>query len=180
MKGKYLIVCFIVITSFLHAQVLSGQKGIVKLVGEAPQETITAESAALVGKLDLTNRKFLFRQPLNTFSFSQGDLQKKHAEENFWEVDKFPNATFTGEIINDTDLSKDGTYSVTVRGKFKLHGIEKELKIPAVITLQNGGGAITSRFSIFLSDFNIKVPRLVSLKVAPEFIVDINLKITKP
>lgn len=179
MKWISLVVGLITLSGFASAQIYSGQKGVVKLSGEAPQETITAESSTLVGKLDVASKKFNFRQAMNTFSFSQGDLQKKHAEETYWEVDKYPHATFAGEIINDMDLSKDGTYHVTVRGKFSLHGVDKELKIPAVVTLQNGTGLITSKFNVFLSDFNIKIPRLVSLKVAPEFTVDILLKINK-
>jgi hypothetical protein len=179
MNKNSLFIGLIALSGFANAQIYSGQKGIVKLAGDAPQERITAESANLVGKLDLTSKKFNFRQAMNTFSFSQGDLQKKHAEETFWEVDKFPHSTFSGEIINDIDLSQDGTYQVTARGKFNLHGVERELKIPAVITLQNGTAVITSKFNVFLSDFNIKIPRLVIAKVAPEFTVDIILKTTK-
>lgn len=171
------LVVFSTVTAF--SQIYSGQKGTVRLVGEAPQETITAESSTLAGKLDLKLRRFNFRQPLNTFRYSQGDLQKKHAEENYFEVEKYPHASFTGEIINDTDMSGDGTYQVTVRGKFSLHGVEKELKIPAVISIKNGSATVTSKFSIFLSDFNIKTPRLVALKVAPEFTVDVLLKTNK-
>jgi len=162
-----------------HAQIYSGQKGAVKLRGEAPQEIITAESTSLVGKLDGASKKFNFRQPLNTFSFSQGDLQKKHAEESYWEVKKFPNATFTGEIINEISLDKNGVYNVTAKGTFSMHGVEKEIKIPAVITVENGNISVTSKFNIYLSDYNIKIPRLVSLKVSQEFTVDLSLKMNK-
>jgi hypothetical protein len=177
-KKGFLI--FIITTSGLsNAQIYSGQKGVVKLKGESPQETITAESSSLIGKLDVASKKFNFKQPLVTFSFKKGELQTKHAQEDYWEVEKYPNATFTGEIINDTDLSKDGTYNVTVIGKFSLHGVDKELKIPAVIAIVGNTATITSQFSVFLSDFNIKIPRLMSLKVAPEFSVDVLLKTNK-
>jgi polyisoprenoid-binding protein YceI len=178
-NSNFLLIGLVAISSLANAQIYSGQKGTIKLTGEAPQETITAESTALVGKLDVASKKFNFRQSMNTFSFSQGDLQKKHAEESFWEVERYPYATFSGEVINDTDLAKDGTYNVTVRGKFSLHGVDKELKFPAVITMQNGTGLITTKFSIFLSDYNIKIPRLVTLKVAPEFTVDVVVKLVK-
>ncbi|SRR5258707_2197539 len=162
-----------------HSQIYSGQKGKVKLRGEAPQEIITAESSALAGKLDVISRRFNFKQPLNTFSFSQGDLQKKHAEESYFEVKQFPNATFTGEIINDITLDKNGVYNVTVKGRFSIHGIERDLKIPAVITVDEGKMTIAAKFNIYLSDYNIKIPRLVSLKVSQEFNVDLSLKMSK-
>jgi polyisoprenoid-binding protein YceI len=182
---KTVKLCFVILGALMgagvihvaSAQVYSGQKGVVKLRGEAPQETITAESSALAGKLDASTRRFNFK--LNTFSFSQGDLQKKHAEESYFEVDKFPHATFTGEIINDVNVGKDGVYNVTVKGKFNLHGVEKELKLPAVITVENGLVTVSSKFSIFLSDFNIKIPRLVALKVSPEFTVDLTMSMNK-
>ena len=179
-KSLTLLISFVCLSLFSNAQIYSGQKGSVKLRGEAPQEIITAESATLAGKLDASTKKFNFKQPLNGFSFSQGDLQKKHAEESYWEVAKFPNASFAGEIINDVSLSKDGVYNVTVKGKFNMHGIEKEIKIPAVITVEDGALSIHSKFSIFLTDFNIKIPRLVSLKVSQEFTVDMNIKMNKP
>ena len=167
------------ISGFVNAQVYIGQKGTTKLKGEAPQETVIAESSSLVGKLNLTSKKFNFKQALNTILFSRGDLQTKHAQEEYFEVEKFPNATFSGEIINDTDLSEDGTFHVTVSGKFSIHGVEKEMKMPAVITVQNGTAHITSKFTVFLSDFNIKIPRLMTAKVSPEFTVDISMKATK-
>jgi hypothetical protein len=175
----FLTLLFIAFTQVVFAQIFIGQKGAMKLRGDAPQETITAESATLIGKLDASTKRFNFKQALNAFSFSKGDLQKKHAEESYFEVDKFPNALFTGEIINDINLLKDGTYNVTVKGKFSLHGVVKEMKIPAVLIVVNGVININCKFSIFLSDFKIKVPKLVSLKVSSEFTVDFKLSMSK-
>jgi hypothetical protein len=85
------------LSTIVQGQIYSGQKGLVKLKGEAPNETITAESTTLVGKLDVTSRRFNFKQPLNSFTFSQGDLQKKHAEESYWgtQVPHFPGRSLT-------------------------------------------------------------------------------------
>jgi hypothetical protein len=170
----------IVVLGLVHnqasGQLYSGQRGKVKLRGEAPHEIITATSSSLVGKIEIASRKFNFRQPLNTFSFSQGELQKKHAEESYWEVKQFPYATFAGEILSDFSLEKNGVYNVTVRGRFNMHGVEKEMKAAAVITVEDHTITITSKFTIYLSDYNIKIPRLVSLKVSQEFSVDLSLK----
>jgi polyisoprenoid-binding protein YceI len=167
------------LSTIVQGQIYSGQKGLVKLKGEAPNETITAESTTLVGKLDVTSRRFNFKQPLNSFTFSQGDLQKKHAEESYWEISRYPSATFSGEIINDFVITKNGEQNVTVKGKFTMHGVEKELKIPGVIRVENNTITITSKFSVYFSDYNIKIPRLVSLKVAQEFTVDLTLTMNK-
>jgi hypothetical protein len=175
----FLSLCFMGISAMTHGQIYSGQKGLVKLRGVAPNETITAESATLAGKLDVASKKFNFKQPLNSFTFSQGELQKKHAEESYWEIKKYPSATFSGEIINDFVITKNGEQKVTVKGKFTMHGVEKELKIPGVIKVENNTITITSKFSVYFSDYNIKIPRLVTLKVAQEFTVDLTLIMNK-
>src|SRR6478752_3859132 len=121
MNKRYLFIGLITISGLVNAQVYSGQKGIIKLRGVAPQETITAESNALVLKLNVATKKFNCKHPMDAFLFKKGDLQTLHAREDYFEAPRFPFATFSGEIINDTNLSKDGTYHVTVSGKFSLH-----------------------------------------------------------
>jgi hypothetical protein len=174
-----LLAFFTLFATSLNAQVYNGKNGSVKLVGKAPQETVTAESQALAGKIDVATKSFIFRQSLTQFRFSQGDLQKKDAEEIYWETDKYPAATFTGKIINDVDLKVDGVYRVHAVGIFSMHGVEKEMKIPATITVSNGTLTVASQFKLFLSDFKIKVPRLVVMKVSEEFQADIALALTK-
>lgn len=176
---KYLLVFLLFFTFSMQAQVYSGKNGTVKLQGKAPQETITAESKALMGKLDVASKYFNFKQSLTQFKFSQGDLQKKDAEEIYWETDKYPNATFTGKIINEVDLKADGVYKVNVVGIFSMHGVEKEMKIPATVTVKNGSISVASQLKIFLSDFKIKIPRLVVMKVSEEFQADIFLTLIK-
>lgn len=176
-QSVVLILCLVAGVS--EAQIYSCQKGAINLLGEAPNETITAKSEGLAGKLDVATRKFNFRADMNTFSFSQGDLQTQHAKQSYFESQKYPYATFAGEITNDIDLKSNGIYQVTVRGKFSLHGVDREMKIPATIDVSNGTVVIATEFKVFLSDHNIKIPRLVSAKVAPEFLVKINTKMAK-
>jgi hypothetical protein len=168
MKRKVLIV-LLLMTTAVKAQIMSTTKGKLRLVGEAQQETIIAETTALEGKFDLSSRKFSFRQSLNQFGFSQGDLQKRDAQEKYWETDKYPYAIFKGMIINDIDLSKNGQYDVTAKGILSMHGVDKEMKMPVEIKVIDGTLAIHATFKVYLSDFNIKIPRLVVLKVSEVF-----------
>lgn len=169
-----LSVLFILIYFTGKSQTFGGSNGTVNLKGVAPQETITAKSSSLSSTIDLTSKKFSFKQPLTLFTFSQGSLQKQHAEESYFETEKFPNATFKGEIINDVDLKADGKYHVTAKGIFSIHGVQKEIKIPAVIERKGNKIVVTSDFKIYLSDYNIKIPRLLVQKVSDEFTVSIS------
>lgn len=161
-----------------YSQLFSGTKGEITLKGEAPLEVITAKSNTLKGKIDATTRKFNFRQTLTSFSFSQGDMQKKDAEDMYWETDKYPYASFRGIILNAIDLTKDGTYHVTSKGTFTLHGVSKEMKINGVLTVKNGSIDLKSTFKIYLTDFKIKIPRLMIMKVSEEFEVAVSLNLT--
>jgi hypothetical protein len=164
------IILLLLLSSFAGtAQILSTSKGKLRLVGEAQQETIIAESNALEGKFDLATRRFNFRQSLNYFSFSQGELQKKDAQEKYWETDKYPYALFKGMIINDIDFSKNGSYEVTAKGILSMHGVDREVKMPVTIKVIEGTVAVQTTFKVYLSDHNIKIPRLVVLKVSEVF-----------
>ena len=174
-----LLILFFSLGLSATAQIYGGKKGAVKLTGTAPQETIVATSSTLKGKIDAQSMKFNFQQSLDFFSFSQGAMQKKDAEEKYWETDKFPKASFSGIILNQVDLSKDGVYRVTTKGKFEMHGETKDMKIPATITVRGGQIEVNAKFSIFLTDFNIEIPRLMSMKVAEEFMVELSLSLEK-
>ena len=163
----------------VNAQIFSANNGTINLKGVAPKETITATSASLQGRLDPASKKFGFRQSLNNFSFSQGEMQKKDAEEMYWETDKFPYVGFKGQIINDVDLTKPGIYKVTAQGTFDMHGVQKVIKIPATVKVTANGISINAKFEVYLSDYNIKVPRLVVLKVSEKFEANISIAMNK-
>ena len=165
-----ILILFLLTTPFLtNGQIYSTSKGAIRLEGIAQQETIIAESKSLEGKLDIATRKFNFRQSLSRFSFSQGELQKKDAEEKYWEVDKYPYATFKGSIINEIDFTKNGDYEVTAKGIFSMHGVDNEAKISVKLKIIEGSIAVHTTYKVYLSDYNIKIPRLVVLKVSEVF-----------
>ena len=62
---------------------------------------------------------------------------EEHFNENYLETEKYPKASFNGNINEEVDLSKDGTYEVTATGKLLIHGIEKERTLTGTIT-RNG------------------------------------------
>jgi polyisoprenoid-binding protein YceI len=176
---KIKLIILLLSSVFAKAQILSTSKGSLKLKGVAQQETITAESNTLEGKFDIVSRKLNFRQSLNKFSFSQGELQKKEAQGKYWETDKFPHATFKGSVINDIDFTKNGEYHATAKGIFSMHGVDKEVKLPVTVSVNNRMIQVRTSFNIYLSDYNIKIPRLVELKVSETFEVTSELTLER-
>lgn len=141
---------------------------------EAPKELISAETGELKGLVDLNKKAFAFRIGITSFQGFNSPLQREHFNENYMESNIFPEATFTGKIIEDVDLSKDGIYGIRAKGKLKIHGVEKERIIKALVTVKNGNIDIRSTFTVLLSDHNIKIPRVVSEKLAPEINVTLS------
>jgi polyisoprenoid-binding protein YceI len=141
---------------------------------EAQQELIKASTTHLRGVLDPVKRTYAFKVIIRTFQGFNSSLQQEHFNEKYLESDKFPEATFSGKIIEDIDLTIDGTYDVRTKGKLVIHGIEKERIIRSKVIVKNGTIYIETQFSILLSDHNIKVPKVVHEKIASEIVVHIS------
>lgn len=84
---------------------------------------------------------------------SDADNLTKHLmSADFFEVETYPEATFTS-----TGIAKaDGGYSVT--GDFMLHGVTKSITFPATLSLAEGKIVASAEFDINRKDFGIEYP----------------------
>lgn len=158
--------------------ILMSKTGTVKFVSEAPLELIKAESAQLMCIIDISKRTFAFSMPINTFAGFNNPLQREHFLDNYMEADKFKNATFSGKIIEEEDLSKDGTYTVRAKGMLNIHGVEKEKIIKAKVTVKNSEMTLDAHFDVPLEDHNIKVPKIINQKIAQVISVDVKASLS--
>lgn len=131
-------------------------------------ELIKASSSGLKGLIDVKKRTFAFSISIATFSGFNSPLQKEHFNENYMESNLFPTASFSGYIIEDYDFTKDGSYNVRAKGKFTLHGITQERILQGDLVVKNGTMRLSCNFNIQLSDYEIKIPRIVHEKLASE------------
>ncbi len=106
---------------------------------------------------------------LKGFQFKSA-LMQEHFNENYVESDKFPKATFKGQIDNHANVkwTTDGTYPVVVNGKMTLHGVTKDLVAKGTVNVKGGKPALASDFLVKLSDYDIKIPSVVGTKIANE------------
>jgi hypothetical protein len=156
------------------AQVYQVREGKIEFHSEAPQELIYASSTAMKGIIDITRSIFAFRVKIATFNGFNSPLQKEHFNENYMETSRFPEASFSGKIIENVDLRKDGDYTVRAKGKLKIHGVEQERIIYSKVKVRGSQISITSQFVVPLPDHNIKIPRLVYGKLAEEIKVNLS------
>jgi polyisoprenoid-binding protein YceI len=101
---------------------------------------------------------------------------EEHFNENYMESDKFPKSTFKGSISNikDVNFAKDGTYKVSTAGTLTMHGVSKQVTIPATITIKGGKISASSTFMVLLSDYNIAIPSVVKDKIAKDIKITVN------
>lgn len=169
----------IVLLTAMFSQLALGQslfevtKGMVNFHSDAPQELIKASSPNITGILDIDKHNFAFRIRIISFIGFNSPLQREHFNENYMESSRFPEASFSGKIIEDADLHKDGTYTVRAKGKLNIHGIQVERIIPVRIKVKHGTMSIESDFVVSLADHGIKIPRVVDEKLAPDINVSV-------
>lgn len=140
-------------------------------------ESIDGTNEKATSVIDASSGAIEFAVLMKAFEFQKA-LMQEHFNENYVESDKFPKATFKGNITNFStiNLSKDGSYPATVKGQMTLHGITKEVSANGTVTTK--GGAITSaqsEFKLLLKDFDVTIPSVVQDKVAKEAKIRLDL-----
>lgn len=177
MNKQVLIILLILTPFFCNAQgvLYYSNNGKVSFTSDAPLELIKASSGTLAGVVKSTDHSFAFSVGVKSFEGFNSALQRTHFNENYLESDKYPKISFEGKIIEDINLLKEGTYSVRGKGKFTVHGVTQERIIPCKLVILNGKISISSNFTVFLDDHNIKIPAIVNQKIAEEISVTLNI-----
>ncbi|HAN78760.1 MAG TPA: YceI family protein [Bacteroidales bacterium] len=182
MKKHYLYICTIIAVLLINsaqaeAQIYTSSAGTVEFTSDAPLEMINASSNKLTGVLNAADGTFSFKIAMSSFKGFNSDLQRTHFNENYLETVKFPNATFKGSIIEDIDFTANGTVKLRAKGKLEIHGTEQTRIIKSEVKVQGKKLIVTSTFTVPLVEHNIKVPQVVSQKIAEEIYVKITIEL---
>ncbi|HEY6979084.1 MAG TPA: YceI family protein [Chitinophagaceae bacterium] len=173
--GSFLIPAILVCTGFKQAgPIYQTVNGIVSFRSEAPLELIRASSDQLFGIIDIDKKIFSFKIMMRSFQGFNSPLQREHFNENYMESDKYAEASFKGKIIEDQDLTVNGTYELRAKGTLTIHGVSQERIIKSDVTVSDKKITLKSNFSVLLSDHNIPIPKVVYQKLANEIKVEIN------
>ena len=149
-------------------------KGNITFSSDAPLELITAASNELKGLMETEKKQFAFSIKVKSFKGFNSGFQRDHFNENYLETDKYPDATFSGKIIEDVDFTKDGVLTVRAKGILTVHGVPKERIIKSDMTIKDGLIFIKANFTVLLADHNIPIPKVVHEKLASEIKVEVN------
>ncbi len=150
--------------------------GTIEFISKADLETIKASSKDLKGLIDPVSHSVAFRVANNSFLGFNSQLQHDHFNENYMETDLNSHCTFTGKIIDEVNFNKDGVYPVRAKGVLNIKGVGQERIIKGVIYIKGNELFLTSEFLVSLSDYDIRIPRIVQQKIAPDIGVSLNAK----
>lgn len=177
MKKVFLLVTCISF-SITYAQKFYTKEGMVKFEASVPSfEEVKANNNATTAILNIENGDFAALVFVNGFRFKNA-LMEEHFNENYAESQKYPKATFKGNVkdFDKEDLSK----AYTMKGKLTFHGKTEEFEdIPVSITYKNGMYYMSGDFITSPSDYDIDIPNVVKNKIAKEIKVSFEFALQK-
>lgn len=163
------------LTLSVSAQKFKNSSSKISFLSDAPLEDIYAESKKSTSVFNATEKKIVVLMKTNTFIF-KNPMMQEHFQEDYIESDKFPKATLSGDIIGDFDVTKDGSYDVVVKGKLKIHGVEKDREIKGKIIVKNGKVSVEAKFAIKVADHGVKIPSMKIKNIAEVVEVTVNIE----
>jgi hypothetical protein len=177
MKRLFLISFLLNIVLFANAQKYMTKNGYIGFLSQTPMETIKADNNQVVGVMDISTGEMVFQALIKSFHFDRA-LMEEHFNENYMESDKIPKATFKGKITNlpSVDLTKNGTYEVTVEGDLTIHDVTNKISTKGTLEVVSGGLNATSKFKIVPEDYKITIPGVVRDKIDKNLEVTVQMK----
>ncbi len=150
--------------------------GHVEFFSETPMENIEATNDKMTSVVDFENGKFEFAVLIKSFEFEKA-LMEEHFNENYMESNTYPKASFVGEIEDFAGVRNSNFppgVEMAAHGKLTIHGVTKDVVIPATITPDGGQYKIASIFKVSPADYNIEIPNTVRDNIAKEIKVTVS------
>ncbi len=178
MKKLVYLIVFISINTFSQTKYLT-KTGIINFEASVPSvEEVKAINKSVTAILNSDNGEFAALVFIKGFRFKNA-LMEEHFNENYAESDTYPKATFKGKIKDFSVDKLNSTSTFKIDGSLTFHGQTKQINNVVLNIAKNEDViSITGDFKVSVSDFDIKIPKVVRNKVAEEVDVsfDFNLK----
>lgn len=179
-KKLFYIILFINITVSAQTKYLTKTGTINFEASMTSLEEVKATNKSVTAILNTENGQFAALVFVKGFRFKNA-LMEEHFNENYAESDTYPKATFKGNI-KDFDLNAiNPNKSLTLDGTLTFHGKSKAVNgvILNISKNENNTISLTGNFDILVSDFDIKIPKIVSDKVSEEVHVSFQFDLKK-
>ena len=169
----------------VHAQAksFSVSRARVSFRSAAQLETINGVSTQASGSVsldpaNLSSTRGTITVPTNSFRTGI-ELRDEHLRGSEWlDAGSHPNATFeiTG-VTGASSLAANDNATVTIVGRFTLHGVTKQVRAQARVKWDGSNGLRgRARFTIQLSDYGVSINPAVRLKVSNDITIQIDIR----
>lgn len=158
-----LILATLVLTS--KAQIFTCNDGEMSFFSKTPLEDIQAKSKEASAALNTGTGDVAVKIKIVTFKFPNS-LMEEHFNENYLESEKFPDATFSGKLVEKVDFKKEGIVNVSAKGFLTIHGVKKQKTLIGTLDIKKGLIVLNCEFNVLLADHNIERPSVVMMKIA--------------
>jgi polyisoprenoid-binding protein YceI len=112
----------------------------------------------------------------NSVLTDEPDLTKHLQTPDFFDVAKYPKATFTSTKIEAAN-AVGSTHNVT--GNFDLHGIKKSITFPATIQIAPDSVSVNAEFAINRKDFGLLYPGKADDLIRDGVVIKLTLKVPR-
>ena len=181
-RKKYfltLVICFISCIGFSQTKYIT-KTGVVSFEASVPSfEEVKASNNSVTAIINTDSGEFAALVLVKGFRFKNA-LMEEHFNENYAESDQFPKATFKGKITDFNLGSITTNTSFKANGELTFHGKTKQLK-DILFNISKGENeiSITGNFKALASYFDIKIPKIVSKKIAEDIEVSFQFDLKK-
>jgi len=140
-------------------------------------EDIEARNDKVAAVFDMNGGQIAFSVPIREFQFKR-TLMQEHFNENYMESDKFPRATFTGQVLDAAQVLKllgAGAQTVEVEGNLTIHGVTRKVVVAGTLQHRDGQMILVAYFNVAPADYAVDVPLLVREHIAKSVSVRLNV-----
>lgn len=177
MKNLIIFILLLTTSFVISQEKYITKKGSITFEASVPSfEEVKAKNSAVTAILNADNGEFAALALMKGFRFKNA-LMEEHFNENYVESDDYPKATFKGKLIDFDKNNLKSEYSI--KGILTLHGESKDLTVTGTLNKVDNTISISSSFKTKPEDFGIKIPGIVSKKIAKDILVSLNFDLQK-
>lgn len=162
------------------AQTYETNSGNVQFTSRVPLHDFTGTSSSLNGLINLADSTLDFYVDLETLDTGNG--KRDRDMRRTLDTARHPFAEFTGRLSGPFDPELPEAQPVVATGQFTISGVRRDLQVTGTLEPIDGSdGALrlTASWTLSLSDYDIKPPRLLIVKVADEQLVEVNAMLAR-
>lgn len=157
----------------------STKTGMVQFEASVPSfEEVKAKNENASAILNTSNGEFASLVLVKGFRFKVA-LMEEHFNENYMESSTYPKAIVKGKLDGfSMDAVSDSFSEFMLKGTITVHGVTQPLETGVQIRKAGDGVELQTEFILTPEQFDIKIPKIVSKKIADEVFVTANFALS--